>query len=147
MSYTPNTWTTGDTITATKLNKIEQGIANAGSVVAVRLSAINASSSTKTFGCLVYAYNDNGSWIIQNDDLEATKPIYGLALPNDNFLIVPIPSDDNIRVYILDLYGASIVTTGGVSDVGETIYYSYGSVVASPAYRVTGNGTFCWDNG
>ena len=30
MSYTPTTWTTGDTITATKLNKIEQGIANAG---------------------------------------------------------------------------------------------------------------------
>lgn len=30
MSYTPTTWTTGDTITATKLNKIEQGIASAG---------------------------------------------------------------------------------------------------------------------
>ena len=31
MSYTPTTWTTGDTITATKLNKIENGIAGAGS--------------------------------------------------------------------------------------------------------------------
>ena len=30
MSYTPTTWTTGDTITATALNKIENGIANAG---------------------------------------------------------------------------------------------------------------------
>lgn len=30
MSYTPTTWTTGDTITATALNKIEQGIASAG---------------------------------------------------------------------------------------------------------------------
>ena len=30
MSYTPTTWTTGDTITATKLNKMEQGIASAG---------------------------------------------------------------------------------------------------------------------
>lgn len=30
MSYTPNTWATGDTITAAKLNNIEQGIANAG---------------------------------------------------------------------------------------------------------------------
>ena len=30
MSYTPTTWTTGDTITASALNKIEQGIANAG---------------------------------------------------------------------------------------------------------------------
>ena len=31
MSYTPTTWATGDTITAAKLNNMEQGIANAGS--------------------------------------------------------------------------------------------------------------------
>ena len=30
MAYTPTTWATGDTITATKLNKLEQGVANAG---------------------------------------------------------------------------------------------------------------------
>ena len=29
MSYTPTTWTTGDTITASAMNKIENGIANA----------------------------------------------------------------------------------------------------------------------
>lgn len=33
MSYTPTTWTTGDTITASALNKIENGIANAGSAL------------------------------------------------------------------------------------------------------------------
>lgn len=31
MSYTPNTWESGDVITSAKLNNIEQGIANAGS--------------------------------------------------------------------------------------------------------------------
>lgn len=30
MAYTPTTWVTGDTVTATKMNKIENGIANAG---------------------------------------------------------------------------------------------------------------------
>ena len=30
MSYTPTNWTTGDTITASAMNKIENGIANAG---------------------------------------------------------------------------------------------------------------------
>ena len=30
MSYTPTTWSTGDTITASAMNKIENGIANAG---------------------------------------------------------------------------------------------------------------------
>lgn len=29
MSYTPTTWTTGDTVTASAMNKIEQGIAGA----------------------------------------------------------------------------------------------------------------------
>lgn len=30
MSYTPTSWSTGDTITAQAMNKIENGIANAG---------------------------------------------------------------------------------------------------------------------
>lgn len=30
MSYTPTTWVTGDTVTSTKMNKIENGIAGAG---------------------------------------------------------------------------------------------------------------------
>ena len=38
MAYTPNTWATGDTITAQKLNNMEQGIANAGGVLIVNVS-------------------------------------------------------------------------------------------------------------
>lgn len=41
MAYTPTTWTTGDTITATKLNKLEQGVANAGSALIVTSSIVN----------------------------------------------------------------------------------------------------------
>ena len=37
MSYTPNTWATGDTITAEKLNNMEQGIAGAGGVFLVNM--------------------------------------------------------------------------------------------------------------
>lgn len=33
MAYTPTQWATGDTVTATKLNKLEQGVANAGSAL------------------------------------------------------------------------------------------------------------------
>lgn len=33
MAYTPTNWVTGDTVTATKLNKLEQGVANAGSAL------------------------------------------------------------------------------------------------------------------
>lgn len=35
MSYTPTSWTTGDTITAAAMNKIENGIANAGGTLIV----------------------------------------------------------------------------------------------------------------
>lgn len=38
MAYTPTTWNTGDDVTATKLNKIENGIANAGSAVICNLT-------------------------------------------------------------------------------------------------------------
>lgn len=41
MAYTPTTWVTGDTVTATKLNKLEQGVANAGNVMIVTGSYIN----------------------------------------------------------------------------------------------------------
>jgi hypothetical protein len=41
MSYTPTTWTTGDTITASAMNKIENGIANAGNAMIVTGSYVN----------------------------------------------------------------------------------------------------------
>ena len=50
MSYTPTTWTTGDTITATKLNKIENGIASAGGGV--------SGLCTDTSDTLDKSYND-----------------------------------------------------------------------------------------
>lgn len=49
MSYTPTTWTTGDTITATKLNKIENGIVSASPYDAViRLTHSNDSGQDIT---------------------------------------------------------------------------------------------------
>ena len=38
MAYTPTTWANGDTITAAKLNKLEQGVANSGSCLVVELT-------------------------------------------------------------------------------------------------------------
>ena len=35
MSYTPTTWAAGDTVTAAKLNKLEQGVASGGGVLVV----------------------------------------------------------------------------------------------------------------
>lgn len=38
MAYTPTTWATGDTITASAMNKIENGIANAGGALICNMS-------------------------------------------------------------------------------------------------------------
>lgn len=45
MSYTPTEWNTGDTITASALNKIENGIANAGSALIVTSSYIGGENT------------------------------------------------------------------------------------------------------
>lgn len=37
MSYTPTTWAAGDTVTAAKLNKLEQGVATGGGVLVVHV--------------------------------------------------------------------------------------------------------------
>lgn len=39
MAYNPTTWQTGDTITATAMNKIENGIANAGGVFIAEITS------------------------------------------------------------------------------------------------------------
>lgn len=49
MSYTPTTWTTGDTITASALNKIENGIASAGGGECVTAIFWRVDSSTVDF--------------------------------------------------------------------------------------------------
>lgn len=50
MAYTPTQWATGDDVTATKLNKLEQGVANAGGGVSGLV--------TDTSGTLDVSYND-----------------------------------------------------------------------------------------
>ena len=47
MAYTPTTWVTGDTITAVKLNNMEQGIANAGGALLVECTT-NIGTGTTT---------------------------------------------------------------------------------------------------
>ena len=48
MSYTKTTWSDGDVITAEKLNKLENGVANAGSVLIVHFDD-NTLSLDKTW--------------------------------------------------------------------------------------------------
>ena len=45
MSYTPTTWAAGDTVTAAKLNKLEQGVASGGGVLVVHATVADSTAT------------------------------------------------------------------------------------------------------
>lgn len=79
MAYTPNTWATGDTITAQKLNNMEQGIANSGALV-VNLAWIpddefGNSTLDKTWQEIHDAVLSGGVTIVQREIYEGQELI------------------------------------------------------------------------
>lgn len=99
MSYTPTSWNTGDTITASALNKIEQGIANAGGSVARVLVNFNDGGLSGSVGCYVaYAQYTQGRYSI-----ESAMPDYWGEAPYRARLYVPVPlppANDSFKAYI-----------------------------------------------
>lgn len=143
MAYTPTTWANGDTITAEKLNKLEQGVANSGGTATIWLSATGYNSGTHIFGYLVYAYLDNGAWKLCNDE-NGYSEILGWTTPNDRVLVKPLPSDDNVGLFLIDTTSDDRTITGDISTNPATLYFSYGSVFhnGNNAYRIMGNGSY-----
>lgn len=86
MSYTPTTWANGDTIDATKLNKMEQGIAGATPMV-VECSSTTPYTLDHTYaeifnalraGTPVYIHilrNATSDWDSQYDTYAAVTPV------------------------------------------------------------------------
>lgn len=149
MSYTPTTWTTGDTITATKLNKMEQGIANSGGCAIVELSATAYASATQLYGYIVYATYDsvNSRWIVANDGDVYWAGIYGYS--NDAPRIIPpyltvLPSSNNVALFFVEHNNATVSVTGNIT--ATDLYYNYGSLIGN-AYCITGDGSISLDNG
>lgn len=75
MSYEPHEWVAGETVTPSKLNNIEQGIANGGGALLVETTINNDETYTcnKTFqeiydamneGKVVYIYENNTIQIV-----------------------------------------------------------------------------------
>ena len=60
MSYTPNTWKSGDVVTSAKLNNIEQGIANA----ALLVTADENTGACDTKASVMYNAIANGQLVI-----------------------------------------------------------------------------------
>lgn len=67
MSYTPTSWQNGDVITSAKLNKIENGIANAGGGTGILFATVDLSTASldKTWQEIA---NANAAYIIMSGE-------------------------------------------------------------------------------
>lgn len=65
MSYTPTNWKSGDVVTSTKLNKLEQGVANAGGGGSALVVTLNVAEGTldKTWEEIYEAFGTTGAVI------------------------------------------------------------------------------------
>lgn len=108
MAYTPTNWKTGDVVTAEKMNKLEQGVAQGGGgcmrVSVTRVGDGDSGTMTldKTYAEMV-------------DAIESGTFVYGL---------IPIDPDDN-RTYIIfpDYYGYAVQDNRYVFNMGGEDYY------------------------
>jgi len=147
MSYTPTTWTTGDTITASAMNKIENGIANAGSMAMVIVDFNNGGISGSVGVYVGYAkyISAHSIYSIESPMLE-----YFSATPRGRMYIpVCIPStEDDYKAYIFfndfinDIAGYTI--TGNISTTKIEGHVRTGSSTWNSesfyGFEVTGDG-------
>lgn len=114
MAYTPTTWTTGDDVTATLLNKMENGIANAGSALIVTTSWVNGADtmdktvreiydalSSGTSVYYKYIYGALGTTYVANSYLSPIVGVYGYSYT------------DTVRVIILEPKMTQVSTGSG----------------------------------
>lgn len=128
MSYTPTTWTTGDTITASAMNKIEQGIANAGGggALIVNVTLINGSQTMdKTYAEIYNAFKDGIPCYMKyidssNDPIDSQYNFMNRFEP----ITIVYKYDDSYRVY----------TTG---TVGKLVNSVYAGVPATRIFQVS----------
>ena len=122
MAYTPTTWVTGDSVTATKLNKLEQGVANADAIRGIMLLPSSFSSSSHTLGLIGYFRQINNRWTLigngQDVYWENNNPCaYSLLSP---------PADTGMKVfwivYAPSLDEIDLTFSGDINSTPITVY-------------------------
>ena len=106
MSYSPTTWSTGDTITASAMNKIENGIANAGGGV--------SGLCTDTSGTLDKSYNEIMAMITAG-----ALPFLLLEDSADTYNLLPLYYIANDGVYEVDFLFSNGDTRNYISSTAD----------------------------
>lgn len=149
MSYTPTSWTTGDTITATAMNKIENGIANAGNVATVIVD-FNKGGASGLLGTQFF-YVGYAQYINDVYSIESIMPEYTAIAPYQGRCYIPVPltdDGDDFKPYIffdgVNYSGMTFTVTGDISSedingmvrIGASQWSSSGFI----GFEVSGNG-------
>ncbi|MBR3124631.1 MAG: hypothetical protein IKF42_04270 [Mogibacterium sp.] len=143
MSYTKHTWTTGETIIATKMNNIEEGIVEAsqsggGAFVTLTFSGFSGSHPC---GAISYFKQIDNIWKNVSLYEESWYKIGNLTIVED--VVIP-PEDSGIVVawYETESWfnSVNVSVDGGISDDTFSAYYQ-GNSTSLTCYPITGSGT------
>ena len=115
MSYTPTNWSTGDTITASAMNKIENGIANAGGIfwITAAFDDLDVFRLDKTYLEIYTAMRNKSLCIISSDNVDG-PPIYEAQ----HYIITDIGYDTNAGIVYVNALGVQF-TCSSVNDYPE----------------------------
>jgi len=138
MSYTPTTWTTGDTITASAMNKIEQGIANAGKdICGLFVLPEGFNSFSHILGSVGCFKQINNKW-----KSISWEDIYWVGNAPASYTLITPPESSGIKVfwavYAPDLDDVDVYFSGNINSTPITVYDDNDSTYNG--YEITGIG-------
>ena len=137
MSYTPTTWVNGDTITAAKLNKMEQGIADGGGAKTPIVYCTIPFSGSRIFGRFLYVELSGGTYTALPWAASYNNVIYAIGVKYNATWMCPFPvpeDDDKFLVFIPN--DSSVVMGGNIASTpvtvgGEDAYIVHGDIYVS----------------
>lgn len=143
MGYTPTTWNTGDTITASALNKIEQGIADGGGgggnpMIRIKTHGFGSYSH---FFSLAICTEDNGQYLAEvlllPDGSQNTLRNIIFYGGDSDVIVYDMPVPQNMYLTFIRPNTASFTTTVSGNISQTTVTVNYGST--ADAYIITGD--------
>lgn len=149
MSYTPHTWTTGETITASKMNNIEDGIQNGGGNPLIRINH-NWSSASHYVSLALCEYDAGEDEYVAKmvsvpaQSYNGTLIDYSVtSYQGTDFIpsLIPVPSAGLYLILCTHLYTASNFD-GNIETTPVTV--AYGSTTTG--YIITGNCSLTLDD-
>lgn len=87
MSYEAKTWSAGDTVTSAHLNRIEQGIANAGGVTIIHISEDNGYLVMDKTWQEIYDAMMNGACIVEQSTDNSISLIRQVRQDTDKYYV------------------------------------------------------------